>query len=124
MMKKSDDRTGFSVGEILRRWGPAYSRTHPVPDHQRKAMRALAACRTSALGGHLEKCDACGFERPVYNSCGNRNCRSPAVTGSLPTSPRESARLVARALLGCPTCQGKLARKWLAARLDDLLNTP
>jgi len=44
----------------------------------------------------MEKCDACGFERPVYNSCGDRNC---------------------------PTCQGKLARKWLAARLDDLLNT-
>lgn len=96
-MKKSDDRTALSVGEIIRRWGPDYSRTHPVPDHQRRVMRALSVCRTAALGGHLEQCDACGFERPVYNSCGNRSC---------------------------PTCQGKLARKWLAARLDDLLNTP
>jgi hypothetical protein len=59
-------------------------------------MEALASCRTSSLGGHLERCGQCGFEQPVYNSCGNRNC---------------------------PTCQGKLARKWLSARLADLLNT-
>ena len=93
----TENRTEYSVGEILRCWGPAYSRSHPVPDHQRRAIQALADCRTDALGGHLERCDQCGFERPVYNSCGNRNC---------------------------PTCQGKLARKWLAERLDDLLNTP
>jgi hypothetical protein len=95
-MKEPGNRTTFSVGDVIRGWGAEYSRTHPVPAHQRSVMRLLAACRTSALGGHLEKCDACGFERPVYNSCGDRHC---------------------------PTCQGKLARKWLAARLDDLLNT-
>ena len=89
-------RTEYSVGEIFRRWGPEYSRNRPVPLHQRRALQALAVCRTAALGGHVEKCDACGFERPVYNSCANRHC---------------------------PTCQGKLARKWLAACLDDLLNT-
>ena len=29
----------------------------------------------AALGGHLERCDSCGFERPAYNSCRNRHCR-------------------------------------------------
>lgn len=102
MSRKGDDGPGTelasrnSVGAVLRRSGPAYSQTHPVPTHQRKAIRALAACWTAALGGHLETCDECGHERPVYNSCGNRNC---------------------------PTCQGKLARRWLSQRLDDLLNT-
>jgi hypothetical protein len=26
------------------------------------------------LGGHLDRCDTCGFERPSYNSCRNRHC--------------------------------------------------
>ena len=91
-----NQRTTYSVGEILRGWGPEYTRTHPVPGYQRRAMQALAECRTAALGGHLERCPECGHERPVYNSCGNRHC---------------------------PTCQGRLARAWLAARLGEVLNT-
>ncbi len=42
-------------------------------------------------------CGACGFERPVYNSCGDRHC---------------------------PTCQGKLSRKWLEGQLSELFATP
>jgi hypothetical protein len=37
-------------------------------------MWAIEACRTAALEGHLEQCDACGHERPAYNSCANRHC--------------------------------------------------
>ena len=37
-------------------------------------MRAVSVCRTQELGGHLDRCDACGFERPAYNSCRNRHC--------------------------------------------------
>jgi len=60
-------------------------------------MDDLSACRTADLGGHLEKCDACAYEHPVYNSCGSRHC---------------------------PMCQGKLARRWLKKRMDELLPTP
>ena len=41
---------------------------------QARTVRALVACRTAALGGHLQVCDACGFARPAYNSCRNRHC--------------------------------------------------
>src|SRR2546426_6610993 len=41
---------------------------------QHKALRDIAQCRTAALGGHLEQCQACGASRPVYNSCRNRHC--------------------------------------------------
>ena len=34
----------------------------------------MAACRTAALGGHVEVCDACGYRQPAYNSCRNRHC--------------------------------------------------
>jgi hypothetical protein len=43
-------------------------------------MRAIVVCRTAALGGHIDTCDKCGFERPAYNSCRNRHC--PKCQGS------------------------------------------
>ena len=30
---------------------------------------AITACRTAALGGHVEQCDDCGLIRIAYNSC-------------------------------------------------------
>jgi len=35
---------------------------------------AITACRTAALGGHVERCDDCGLTRIAYNSCRNRHC--------------------------------------------------
>ena len=59
-------------------------------------MGAITACRTAALGGHVERCEsaACGFTRVAYNSCRNRHC---------------------------PKCQSGAARDWLAERAADLL---
>ena len=41
---------------------------------QREVLRAIVACRTSALGGHVEGCGRCGHVRVAYNSCRNRHC--------------------------------------------------
>ena len=60
-------------------------------------MGAVAACRTAALGGHVEQCDACGGVRIAYNTCRNRNC---------------------------PKCQGAAQQEWLAARKAELLPVP
>ena len=57
-------------------------------------MSAIQTCRTAALGGHVEGCDACGHRRIAYNSCRNRHC---------------------------PKCQGAAARHWLAEREAELL---
>jgi hypothetical protein len=59
-------------------------------------MQAVERCRTAALGGHLQQCDACGFERPVYNSCRNRHC---------------------------PKCQSLAKVKWLDKQKSELLPT-
>lgn len=56
---------------------------------EKKALRDLVRCRTPALGGHLEVCPGCGFERPSYNSCRNRHC---------------------------PGCQEGRRRRWVEAR--------
>jgi hypothetical protein len=62
--------------------------------HQEKTLRALTQCRTAALGGHIDACDACGNVRISYNSCRNRHC---------------------------PNCQGHKRMEWVQKREQDLL---
>lgn len=64
---------------------------------QRKVVRALIACRTAALGGHVDVCTECGHEAVSYNSCRNRHC---------------------------PKCQGAATAKWLEAQQRVLLPVP
>ena len=47
--------------------------------HQQKTLRALSQCRTAALGGHVDACDACGNVHISYNSCRNRHCLPIAI---------------------------------------------
>lgn len=57
-------------------------------------MSAIERCRTAALGGHVERCDACGHQRIAYNSCRNRHC---------------------------PKCQSLARAQWLEDRQAELL---
>ena len=43
---------------------------------QRRVLTNIAQCRTTALGGHLDVCLECDYERPAYNSCRDRHCPS------------------------------------------------
>ena len=81
---------------MFRRHGDAYRAAHAIDRSAARVMGAITACRTAALGGHVERCDsaACGFTRVAYNSCRNRHC---------------------------PKCQAGAARDWLEARAADLL---
>src|SRR5881397_2094643 len=67
-------RRGVELADIFRAHGESYRRDHPLPVSHLKVIEAVERCRTAALGGHLEQCDSCGFERPAYNSCRNRHC--------------------------------------------------
>jgi hypothetical protein len=60
-------------------------------------MSAIEACRTAALGGHVERCEDCAHTRIAYNSCRNRHC---------------------------PKCQWRTAQAWLEAREAELLPVP
>src|ERR1700675_529666 len=64
---------------------------------EHRIMSAIAACRTAALGGHVEQCTDCGNTRIAYNSCRNRHC---------------------------PKCQGLARAEWLEARQAELLPVP
>jgi hypothetical protein len=54
-------RPPLEVAAVVRQYGDAslarYGGT--VSPEQRRARRAIAACRTAALGGHQMQCDHC-----------------------------------------------------------------
>src|SRR5271154_6702190 len=87
------------IADVLRRHGDAYRLAHAghLGRVKTRVMSAIVACRTAALGGHIEACDDCGLARIAYNSCRNRHC---------------------------PKCQGAARVKWLAARQAELLPVP
>jgi Putative transposase/Transposase zinc-binding domain len=87
-------RPAYEVAAIFRQYGAAYQEQYPLSLEQKRVLAALESCRTAALGGHLEECDHCGHQRPVYNSCRNRHC---------------------------PKCQGLARARWLAERQAELL---
>ena len=62
------------VADIFRLYGDDYRRTHALSYDQLKAMHHIEICRTAVLGGHVEQCDQCGFEKIAYNSCRDRHC--------------------------------------------------
>jgi len=89
-----EKRTRPELADIFRQYGESYQRTHRLSASQRKVVRAVSVCRTQELGGHLDRCDTCGFERPAYNSCRNRHC---------------------------PKCQSLAKAKWLEKQTSELL---
>jgi predicted RNA-binding Zn-ribbon protein involved in translation (DUF1610 family) len=82
------------VADVVRLYGDAYRHSHPVPAGSMRVLRDIERCRTAALGGHVERCGACGFERPAYDSCRNRHC---------------------------PKCQSLAKARWLSDRREELL---
>jgi hypothetical protein len=87
-------RVAYEVADVIRLFGDALRRQATISPARQRVMRALAACRTAALGGHVESCDSCEYERIAYNSCRNRHC---------------------------PKCQGTRQAQWLEDRAADLL---
>src|ERR1035437_3082375 len=57
---------GLTVAAVLRVGLPEYARTHRLPPQHWRALRAIQACRTPALGGHLYQCSQCEEPRTDY----------------------------------------------------------
>ena len=77
-------RPPLEVAEVVRQHGTAFLARygHTLSGEQHRALRAIALCRTAALGGHITQCDRCGHEVQAYN----------------PTAPLRSCRQFLRAL--------------------------
>jgi hypothetical protein len=87
-------RPKWEVADVFRMHGKEYRGKHSLPLLHLKVMRSIEVCRSSYLGGHVEKCRLCGFRKPAYNSCRNRHC---------------------------PKCQSLTKARWLQERKSELL---
>jgi hypothetical protein len=76
MTDAASERPPHEVADVIRGHGEAFLQKYGVHlrPEQKATLRALALCRTAALGGHVMRCLDCGHERIAYNSCRNRHC--------------------------------------------------
>jgi hypothetical protein len=81
----------LELAEVIRRHGGLLNN---LSGEERRVLNNIAACRTAALGGHVETCDHCQHRRIAYNSCRNRHC---------------------------PKCQASACARWMEARALELL---
>ncbi len=86
------------VADIFRSYGPRFLENNGsgLSLEQKRVLRDLSRCRTSALGGHKRYYD-CGHEEFSYNSCRNRHC---------------------------PKCQASTRAEWLEREAEYLLDVP
>lgn len=89
-------RPPFEVADIIRQHGDRFVEMHGawLTAQHHRVLRALARCRTAALGGHLDRCVHCAHRAISYNSCRNRHC---------------------------PKCLTHARDQWLAERQHELL---
>lgn len=85
------------LAAVLATFGPAYLAMKSLGCAAARVWRAILACRTAILGGHIETCDHCGAVRHVDHSCRNRHC---------------------------PQCQTRAKEAWIAARRREVLPVP
>jgi len=90
----------IELAHVVRKHGPEYLDQFGdrMPHNHKRALFAIAACRTEDMGGHLEECDRrCGHVAYAYHSCKNSSC---------------------------PKCHGADTATWLAKREAELLPVP
>lgn len=89
-------RRRLEVADVVRAHRDDFvaSRDGRLSGAERRVLDGIAACRTAALGGHVDRCDHCGHQRISYNSCRNRHC---------------------------PKCQETARAEWTAEREQELL---
>jgi hypothetical protein len=87
-------RPKHDIANIFRQSGKQFLNTHSASYDQVKVMNQIIACRTKALGGHVDFCSHCRHQQNAYNSCRNRHC---------------------------PKCQTMTKERWLINRQSELL---
>ncbi len=90
----AERRPRFEVADIFRLYGESYRADHNLASDILNVIYAVENRRTATYGFHTDICDTCGHIESAYNSC---RCRH------------------------CPKCQGIAKRKWINARIDELL---
>lgn len=86
-----------TLADIVRGEAARYLDARFVTPEQDKALRAIAGCRTAAMGAVTIPCDRCQADCSMYRSCRNRSC---------------------------PQCGGTARAKWVEGRMAEILPVP
>lgn len=87
-------RSKYDIADVFRQFGKQFLSTHGASYEQVKVLNHIVACRTAALGGHMDFCTNCDYQRNAYNSCRDRHF---------------------------PKCQTMTKEKWLSNQQNNLL---
>lgn len=85
------------LASVVRACAGQYRDQYGLKGREDRVLRAIGACRTEALGGHVSACMECGTQHYVFHSCRNRHC---------------------------PKCQTRAKEQWLARQRLQLLPVP
>jgi hypothetical protein len=85
------------LAAVVRACAADYRDQHGLTLREERVLRAIAACRTEAMGGHVAVCEGCRREHYHYHSCRNRHC---------------------------PKCQSHAKEQWLLRQRAQLLPVP
>ena len=84
----------LEVANLFAQFGEEFLKKHPQPHENYSPINLIQSCRTSKMGGHLQRCSNCDYTKPMYNSC---RCRM------------------------CPKCQSLKRERWVEARKKEIL---
>lgn len=88
------NKSNAELADIFRKHIGDYLKIYKIPPAHYEVVSDIIGCRTEWMGGHLQKCDHCGAEIPMYNSCRNRHC---------------------------PKCQSMVKERWIENRKAEVL---
>lgn len=88
---------GYPIRDIFRIGYQKYANSHRMSTEQKKAAKAISACKTGELGYNIQICENCGLTSVHTNSCRNRNC---------------------------PNCQAVKKELWVDARSSEVIDGP
>lgn len=93
----AENKNNIEVSDIFISYGDDFRSSNGMTEKQHNVMNNIMNCRTEWFGYHQDKCDNCGYIESEFNSCRDRHC---------------------------PKCQAVSRKKWIDARLDDILPVP
>ena len=85
------------VSDVFISHGDEFRSNNAMTEKQHNVMNNIMNCRTEWFGYHKDECDNCGHIESDFNSCRDRHC---------------------------PKCQAVSRKKWINARLGDILPVP
>ena len=86
-----------TIQDVFHRFDSSFESTHSISPAQRKAAYQIMNCKTGAFGVNVSGYEDCGCISVHYNSCRD---------------------------ICCPMRQEFPKEKWVAARLEDILDAP